>query len=134
MKKTAGVTLIELMTVMLIISVLAAIAVPSYQSYMTRTYRSAAKACLSEYVHYMERYYTTHFTYLGANATFTCPSDTGVSERYNFATPILTQRLYTVAATPIAVQAMRDAKCGVLTLDESGVRTVSGSAGRAACW
>ena len=58
-----------------IVAILAAIAYPSYQSHVTSTHRSAAKACLSEYAQFMERYYTTNFTYDGAAPALACSVD-----------------------------------------------------------
>jgi type IV pilus assembly protein PilE len=134
--RQAGITLLELLTVMTIVGILSAIAIPSYLSYTVRTHRSAAKACLSEYAQFMERYYTSNLTYVGAAPNPGCSTDSGLDERYAFTTlpPAPTQRTYTVTATPVGTQATRDAKCGTLTIDESDVRTASGSGGVAACW
>lgn len=134
MKTTAGVTLIELMVVMAIIAILTAIAVPAYQSHVTKTNRSAAKSCLSEYAQYMERFYTTHLTYAGATDSPGCLSDSNLMTRYTFATSNLAQKTYTVTATPIGVQAERDTQCAVISLNQDGLPNATGSGGRAFCW
>jgi type IV pilus assembly protein PilE len=134
MKTMAGVTLIELMVVMVIIAILTAIAVPAYQSHVTKTNRSAAKSCLSEYAQYMERYYTTNLKYAGAAPSPGCKSDSNLSTRYTFATSNLTQKTYTVTATPIGVQAERDTQCAVLGMNQDGTPSATGSGGRAFCW
>jgi type IV pilus assembly protein PilE len=134
MPRDAGVTLIELMVVMLIVGILAAIAFPAYQNYVTRTHRSAAKSCVSEYAQVMERYYTTNLTYVGAVPDLACKTDSGMDTWYTFATSNLAQGTYTLTAAPIGVQATRDTTCGSLSVDQAGMRTVSGSGGTGACW
>jgi type IV pilus assembly protein PilE len=134
MKHQAGVTLIELMTVVTIVAILSAIAVPSYQNYVARTHRSAAKACLSEYAQFMERFYTTNLTYVGAAPSPGCRTDGGLDQRYTFSIGTPTQKTYTATATPIGVQATKDARCGALSVTQDGTRSVSGTAGVSACW
>lgn len=131
---SAGITLIELMTVMGIIGILAAIAVPAYQSHMTRTYRGAAKTCLSEYSQFMERFYTTNMTYVGAAPAQGCAQEGAMSARYTFAVTAQAARTYTVSATPIGIQLTRDTQCGTLTLNETGTRTKSGTSTVEECW
>ena len=134
MKTMAGVTLIELMVVLVIIAILTALAVPAYQSHVTKTNRGVAKSCLSEYAQFMERYYTTNLTYVGATASPGCKSDSNLSQRYTFATSNLAQSTYTVTATPIGVQAARDTQCGALNIKQDGTKGATGSGGTAFCW
>lgn len=119
-----------------IIGIIAAIAYPSYVQYVTRSYREAAKACLSEYGQFMERYYTTRLTYVGAAPALGCATDGGLDDRYSFSVsvPASATRSYTVAATPTGVQLANDTLCGSLTLNQLGVRTASGTGGVAQCW
>lgn len=144
-----GFTLIELMVVVAIVAILAAIALPSYSRYVTRTNRAAAKACLSQYASYMERYYATNLSYAkdngatpAANVAIGSPSpmaldcataaQTGNNYRYGVAVPTATT--YTLTATPIGAQLARDTQCGALTLDQIGTRTSSGTDTLAQCW
>jgi type IV pilus assembly protein PilE len=137
-RKSAGMTLIELMIVMAIIAILAAIAYPSYQNYVMRTNRAAARACLSEGSQFMERYYTSNMTYVGAEAVLAlgCATESNLDQRYTIdANPAPTQRAYTLRATPIGAQLTRDTQCGVLTLNQAGTRTEGGTATTTAeCW
>lgn len=133
--RNRGVTLIELMIVVLVIAILASVAYPSYRTQVVKTHRSAAKACLAQYAQFMERYYTTNLTYLGANPTLGCATEGGLDARYGFSVTAATASAYTVAATPTVSWASRDTLCGTLTLNERGVRTESGTASSIdECW
>lgn len=130
---SSGFTLIELMIVVAIVAVLAAIAYPSYTHYVIKTRRTAAKACLSEYANYMERYYTTNLSYTDATKPgLDCEStaQTGNNYIYDFVgTPDAST--YTISATPQGPQ-VADTECGMLTLNQAGTRDADG--GGATCW
>jgi type IV pilus assembly protein PilE len=135
-RKQAGVTLIELMIAVAIVAILAAIAYPSYQRYVVRTHRNSASACLSQYAQFMERHYTANLTYVGAApGNLACARENDLDRRYTIGirgTP--TARAYILDATPRDTQAAQDAACGTLTINQTGARSVSGTAGRDACW
>jgi type IV pilus assembly protein PilE len=137
----AGVTLIELLVVVAIVAILAGIAYPSYQKSVAKTRRKAAEVCLSSYAGFMERYYTSNLSYLdsGGNApvlpVLDCAgsSDTGAHYTYSFSGAVVASR-FTLRAVPKTRQSSQDSQCGTLTLDNTGARGVTGSAGVAACW
>ena len=131
-----GFTLVELMVTVMIVGILAAVAYPSYQAHITKTHRNAAKACLSQYAQFMERYYTTNLSYAGANdiiVQLACRNESGMNQRYTFSVGTPTASAYTVTATPTGVQASRDTKCGTLGMTNTGDRTASGTS-TAGCW
>ncbi len=135
----SGFTLVEVIIVVLIISVLAAIAYPAYQDSVVKSRRNAAKACVSEAAQFMERFYTTNLRYDQTIAGVAvvlpgCAAGTDVTNHYNVRLTAVGQRNYTLTATPINLQAVKDTKCGTMTLDNIGTKTKTGSDTVDYCW
>jgi len=63
--RIAGVTLLELMTVVMVIGILAIIAVPSYRQYSMRAQRTDAKTALLRLATNQERFYLANRRYGG---------------------------------------------------------------------
>jgi type IV pilus assembly protein PilE len=129
-----GFTLVELMITTAIIGILAAIAYPSYTQYVIRANRADAVAILMESAQYMERYYTTNNTYLGANLlTAVSPRAATVALgniKYNITFSVApSATAYTLSAAPANGQ-VGDTTCGTLTLTSTGVQTPT----TAGCW
>jgi type IV pilus assembly protein PilE len=135
-RSQAGFNLLELMIVVAIIGILTGLAYTSYTDSAVKSRRKAATACLNEMGQVMERFYTTNLTYTGATppATMTCRVDLG--NFYTFtATPAASGRAYSIAAAPQGQQATKDnARCGTLTIDQTGAKTVTGSAAITECF
>lgn len=136
-----GFTLIELMVVVAIVGILTAIAYPSYMDSVMKSRRGAAKSCLSEYAHFMERFYTTNLAYnqdVNSNniaiPTLTCTTEGQLNQFYTFTVTNLTRSTFTATATPIASQLTSDTKCGTLSLTHDGQRKVSVTGNAATCW
>jgi type IV pilus assembly protein PilE len=130
-KYVHGFTLVELMIAVAVIGILAAIAIPNYQQYVLRANRADAKAILMESAQYMERYYTTNNTYVGATV-FSAVSPKGAlgnSKKYDItfsAGP--TANSFTLQAATNGGQ--DNDSCGDLTLSNTGAQT----AAIAGCW
>lgn len=134
-RHSRGFSLIELMVVVVILGALAAIALPSYQNSVVNSRRGTAAACLTELSQFMERYYTTNLSYANAVLPQTaCRND--LAQFYTFAfvaAPDATT--YSIRATAIGAQAARDNRCGNLTVNQIGTRTLSvAGATPAQCW
>jgi type IV pilus assembly protein PilE len=126
-----GFTLIELLIALACVALLASLAWPSYQSLMARSQRAQARAALLQAAHWMERA-------ASANGSYPLPADVPASvlqiegQRYKM-TVASTAQSFSLSATPLGSQAA-DA-CGVLTLNQLGVRSVQGASQTAAqCW
>ena len=127
-QRRAGFTLIELMIVVAVIAILAAIAYPSYLQQVIKSRRSAGAACLMEMAQGMERHYTTTMSYAGTNLPNTgCVTETG--DNYAYALTTQTATAFTITATPVTGSSQaKDSLCETMSIDQTGRRTVSGSA------
>ena len=136
--RSRGFTLIELLITIVIIGILAAVAYPSYVQHVVKAKRSAAQSFILEVASRQEQYnldarqYASTMTILGATSI---PAE--VSSSYtvtlaadNSAAP----PTYTVTATPISSQLSQDAKCASLTINQSGIKGISGTGTVATCW
>jgi type IV pilus assembly protein PilE len=134
-----GFTLIEVMIVVALIAFLAAVALPAYQGSVRKARRADARAALVTTAQLMERYATEHTSsYAGATlGTGTGPTvvakPTSDNGYYQISLANLAATTFTLRATPQGGQTADD--CGTFTLDERGVRGVTGTSHTAAdCW
>ena len=140
-RRTArGFTLLEVMVTVAIVGILAAVSYPSYTSYMVRTQRAAATACLTEMGQFMERVYASNLRYDQNNGAATAlpgvQCRTSLSSRYtiSFASGEPTDRSFRVQAVPQGTQATGDAQCATLSLTQAGTKAISGGGTVANCW
>lgn len=152
-RRATGFTLVELMIVVIVLGILVAVALPSYQGYVIRTSRSAAKSVLLQAAARQEQYFSDHKSYADSMTDLGYASDpvnidnqgqpAGTNIVYqvsvtpqnaarttNATVPVL---YYTLAAAPQNRQT-RDTKCGTLSLREDGQRFETGTDTAYECW
>ncbi len=136
-----GFTLIELMIVVMIMSILAAVGYPSYTQYVIRGKRSEARSALLDAAARQERFYSDNNQYtstvgaggLGITDPGGCTAAGVQTEtcKYTITTAATnSNQNFTVTATPT----FADAECGVLTIDQTGLKTESGTGDLSTCW
>lgn len=130
--RRGGFTLIELMIVVAVIAVIAAIALPSYRQYVQRGDRAAAMAALLQNGNWMQQQFTINSVYPLAGATLpVANSPLSGTAKYNLSISVGTGPGYTLSAAPVGTAD----KCGTFTLDNTGLRNVSGATATSAdCW
>lgn len=130
-----GFTLIEMMITVTIIGILSSIAYPSYISYINEAHRADAKAILMQSAQDMERVYTANNSYSSGTLSQSVSPVSGTA-LYNivFATGQPTASTYTILASPITGSAAENDPCGTLSINQLGVKTVTGSASVSDCW
>lgn len=134
---TRGFTLIELMVTVAIVAILAALAYPSYLAYVVRSNRAAAMGYMLEITSLQQRYLLDARQY-ATTAQLNVSPPSSVSANYQISTsPKVNAKPpgFTVTATPINSQLVRDTQCGTLGIDETGAKTArSGQTGVEGCW
>jgi type IV pilus assembly protein PilE len=119
------------MIVVVMIAILSAVALPSYQISVRKARRADARAALVTAAQLMERYSTEHASTGYSTATLNVvPGPTVVTRPasdngyYNLSLSNLAATTFTLRAAPQGAQSSDG--CGTFTLDERGVRGVTG--------
>lgn len=128
-----GFTLLELVVTLAITSILITIGYPSYTQYVIKTNRSQAEIALLDVASGLERYFTLNNTYAGATLADAQVNAYTENQHYQLVIASATQNNYQVNAMPLGAQAS-DVACGVLSLNESGEKGISGTGSVGSCW
>ena len=135
-KRQAGMTLMELLTVVVIVGILATIAVPSYRRYMLRAQRSDATTTLLRLQSAQEKHFLQYGVYVTSAASMPNAQTAGglglsaTSERGYYTVGLAaTATGYTATATPIVGKGQsEDTQCATYTITESGTKSAKDSA------
>jgi type IV pilus assembly protein PilE len=131
---STGFSLIELLVVLVITGIVSAIALPSYTQHVQRGHRAEAMAALLEAQHFMERHYSAQGRYDGsAESPGTNPDlplrlqsiPVGSDPLYRLQLEAATVNSYDLTAQPVG--SMANDKCGTLTIEQTGLKGLSGS-------
>ncbi|HEX4235275.1 MAG TPA: type IV pilin protein [Caldimonas sp.] len=130
-RRRRGFTLIEVMIVVVMIAILGAVALPSYQASVRKGRRADARSVLVTTAQLMERYSTEHATTGYSTATLSTVAGPTVVAKpasdngyYVLSLGNLAATTFTLQAAPQGAQSSDG--CGTFTLDERGVRGVTG--------
>lgn len=119
-----------------IVGILSTIAYPSYAEYIIRSNRAAAASFVLNVVSKQEQYNLNARQFAADLATLaTTPVE--VSSKYTVtvtADNTLAPPTYTITAAPTSPQQLKDTKCLNLSIDQAGVRSISGTGTVADCW
>lgn len=144
-RQKRGFTLIELSIAVFIVALLMVLALPSYQRQLMNTRRSLGGAHLMQVMLRQQQYFLDHkqfaqtLTDLGyptspyAIDAAGNPVSVSAGDRVYLIELSLREDAYTLYATPQRSQT-KDNLCGVLSLDFTGAKRVSGAGDARYCW
>lgn len=135
-----GFSLIELMIVVAIMGIIAAVAIPSYTSYMLKTKRVDGTSFLTEVASEQVRFYAEYNRYTEdlSQLGYDAASDVSSNDGYYTlsATVPATGASYVLTVAPdITGPQANDEDCLSMTINSSGLKTITGAAASPAeCW
>ncbi|MCH9770162.1 MAG: type IV pilin protein [Gammaproteobacteria bacterium] len=134
MRIIRGFSLLELMLSIAIVAMLVSIAYPVYHQHLVRMRRQHAKTALMQLAGRLEQYYSLEGQYRKAT-----PKVLGIKKieqdlDYKLELNNLGFDHFKISAMPLASQAKNDAKCGTLSITETGRHDISGYGEVKACW
>lgn len=134
MRYFLGFTLIELMVVLAISAVLLRMAYPAYTHYVIRAERSRAMMALLQLSGLLEAYFGDNATYQHATIHSLHANTLTKDIHYQLKIMRATDTHYAIEAIPTGSQAIYDAHCGALILNDLNQRSISGDGNAESCW
>lgn len=148
MKRRAGFTLVEVLTVLAIVTLLAALTYPSFAGYITKTRRIEGQIALLEIMQQQERFYSQNNSYIAFSSSSTDPDQkrfkwwsgsTAPRSAYELrgrACPgreiVQCIEIQALPGTELVDASFKDSECDMLTLNSAGEHAASGTS--ATCW
>lgn len=125
-----GFSLIELMIAITIISILSALSFPLYTTHVHHTQRIEAEITLTKLASALEEYFIKNNSYQNADLNQLSFEEPITKHHYHFNIALANAEHYLITATPPSP----DTECGILTLSETGEKTISGNSSLSSCW
>lgn len=133
-KEKAGFSLFEILIVLVIISILTTLSFPLYSHYSIHANRLEAKIALVKLAHALEQHYTLQNTYKNVALQELGFSEFIAKNNYQLVLLSTSDFDFILQAKPLGNQALKDASCGILSLDAQGKKSISGTGTINACW
>ena len=134
MRKTRGITLIELMIVLAVLAIVVAVGYPSYMDQVKKSRRAEGMGQLLELADRMERAYSDQGTYPAKGSVsdvYVATTDNGF---YTLSIVTANNVSFTVSAAPTSHGGQNTDKCKTFTLTSLGQKSVTDSALNDYCW
>ena len=132
--REAGMTLIELLTVVVIVGILASISYPAFTEQAAKGRRAAARALMYEVLQHEERFYTENNTYTVNLAALGLPDPLETEQStHSIALAVGPTGDLTTSVSITGTAVVADPKCTTLTLTSTNARTGTGSQ-PSVCW
>ncbi len=134
MRQTAGFSLLEVTVTLSIFAIVVVLAMPSYQHVLVKVRRTEALTTLMNLSSTLERLYIKQGNYKDAKFSQLIRAKLLSTKYYHFSLSFPKDHQYMLKATPQNTQAMQDGSCGILSMDNTGKKTVSGTLDWRKCW
>ncbi|MCF6438269.1 type IV pilin protein [Pseudoalteromonas luteoviolacea] len=128
----SGFTLIELVIVVAIVGILATLAYPNYSSYIKRGARTDAMTILLDAANKQEQYFVDNREYASKLEDIGVPT-TSENGYFNISVSVSSGG-YTLTATAAGGPVQGDLECSSLSVNNLGIKTVTGTASADTCW
>lgn len=131
--KSAGFTLLELLTTLAIVGLLMAVSYSTYTHHVVKARRAQGAVALLSLASALEHHHAIKNTYKGAALADLQVNEYTDGKAYRLEIGRAADNHYLVSAVPQGAQ-KADKLCGILSLDEVGSRGITGIGKATDCW